>query len=465
MATVNSDNEHAAPTLSSDQIARTYYVIAGLYTLSASLIWGVNTIFLLRSGHLSLLEVFVANAIFTGSMAVFEVPTGIVADTRGRRFSFLCSVAVLLIGTLAYVAVPALGGRFVAFCVASVVLGLGYTFYSGAVEAWLVDALKASRSEDPIDRVLATGQIVSSAAMLIGAVAGGLLASASLAVPYLVRAGLLLVAFVVGYGAMHDVGFNVRPLPVRAVGAEMARIGRESIQFGWRTPRARLAILAGAAPAVFLEWGYHAWQPYFLQLMGSGAVWILGWIAAAIAVAMMLGNWLVERMTRYCGKRTTLLLGASVVYTASSIAVGLADSFAVAVTVYLVGMMSAGVFQPVRQAYLHQVVPSEQRATVLSLASLVSSSGSMIGQGGLGWIAARSSLAVGYVVGGAVTVLAIPPILAARRLGGVADLIMGKAGRYTMCATHALPDGVAVSAQRDVEVVAGTPIERGPQAA
>ena len=464
MTTSSSDAVEAAGG-SSSQIARTYYVIAGVYTLSASLIWGVNTIFLLRSGHLTLLEVFITNAVFTGSMAVFEVPTGIVADTRGRRFSFLCSVAVLLVGTLAYVGVPALGGRFVAFCVASVVLGLGYTFYSGAVEAWLVDALKASGDREPVDRVLARGQLVSSAAMLVGAVAGGLLASWSLAAPYLVRSALLLIAFVVGYVAMHDVGFVVRALPMRGVGAEMARIGRQSIRFGWNERRARLAILAGAAPAVFLEWGYHAWQPYFLQLVGSGAIWILGWIAAAIAVAMMLGNWLVERMTRFCGKRSTLLLGAGAVYAATAIGVGMTDSFALAVSLYLIGMMSSGVFQPVRQAYLHQVVPSEQRATVLSLASLVSSSGSMLGQGGLGWVAARTSLATGYVVGGALTVLTIPPVLAIRRLGGVADLILGKAGRYTACATLALPEGVAVSAQRDVEVVASTPIERGPQAA
>lgn len=288
--------------------------------------------------------------------------------------------------------------------------------------------------------------------MLIGSVAGGLLASTSLAAPYLVRSALLLVAFVVGYVAMHDVGFTVRELPLRIVGVEMARIGRESFQFGWRTSRARLAILAGAAPAVFLEWGYHAWQPYFLDLIGSGAIWLLGWIAAAISVAMMLGNWLCERMTLFCGKRSTLLLGAGAVYAASAIGVGLAHSFALAVALYLIGMICAGVFQPVRQAYMHQVVPSEQRATVLSLASLVSSTGSMLGQGGLGWVAARSSLATGYVVGGALTALAIPPVLAIRRLGGIADMIMGTAGRYTACATLALPEGVAVSAQRDVDV-------------
>ena len=75
-------SDFASPMSTFQQIA------GGLYTLSASLIWGINTMFLLRVGGLTLLEVFIANAVFTGSMALFEVPTGIVADTRGRRLSF-----------------------------------------------------------------------------------------------------------------------------------------------------------------------------------------------------------------------------------------------------------------------------------------------------------------------------------------------------------------------------------------
>src|SRR5688572_19280886 len=133
------------------QVERTYYAIAGVYTLSASLIWGVNTMFLLGAG-LSLMQAFLANAIFTGSMALFEVPTGIVADTKGRRVSFLLSVTLLIAGTLAYVAVGEWGGGMTGIVVASIVLGLGYTFYSGAVEAWLVDALQASGYDGPVDR-------------------------------------------------------------------------------------------------------------------------------------------------------------------------------------------------------------------------------------------------------------------------------------------------------------------------
>ena len=118
-----------------DRVARAYYLIAGIYTLSASLIWGINTLFLLHAG-LTLFQVFVANAVFTGSMAVFEVPTGVIADVKGRRLSFLLSVAVLFAGTVFYAAIPRFGGGLAWFSAASIVLGLGYTFYSGAVEAW-----------------------------------------------------------------------------------------------------------------------------------------------------------------------------------------------------------------------------------------------------------------------------------------------------------------------------------------
>jgi MFS family permease len=434
---------------SSRDIERTYYVIAGVYTLSASLIWGINTMFLLDSG-LTLMEAFLANAVFTGAWALFEVPTGLVADTRGRRLSFLLSVTLLTIGTLAYVAVAPLKLGLPGFIAASIILGLGYTFYSGAVEAWLVDALQATGYTAPVDRVLARGAMISSIAQLVGAVGGGVLGGIDLTVPYLVRSALLVAAFVIGYRAMHDIGFTVRALQWSEVPREMARVGRDSVQFGWREPHARLAMLAGAAPAIFLAWGYHAWQPYFIELLGYRAVWVLGAVAAAISIATAAGNWLVERLTRFCGHRTTILLGAAVVCTVSSIGVGFAPTFWIAVALYLVTMMATGVFQPVLQAYLHAVVSNERRATVLSLASLLGSVGSMGGQAGLGWIGAHRSLAAGYAIGGLTTVLAIPWLIGMRRLNGAPDRITGKAGRYAACEALAVPASAQGAAKREV---------------
>src|SRR5438309_8448425 len=83
-------------------IQRTYLVLLLGNTLAASLIWGINTIFLLDAG-LSNLEAFAANAFFTAGMVIFEVPTGVVADTAGRRLTYLLGTVTLAASTLLYV--------------------------------------------------------------------------------------------------------------------------------------------------------------------------------------------------------------------------------------------------------------------------------------------------------------------------------------------------------------------------
>ena len=165
------------------RVIGSYYAVAGLYTLSAAMIWGVNTLFLLDAG-LDIFGVFLANGAFTAGMVVFEIPTGVLADTRGRRVSFLLSVGILIFTTVAYVAVARSGGNLLAFVGASVVMGLGFTFYSGAVEPWLVDALRETGFAGRLDSVFARGAMVTGAAMLVGTVSGGLLGSVDLALRY-----------------------------------------------------------------------------------------------------------------------------------------------------------------------------------------------------------------------------------------------------------------------------------------
>src|SRR5262245_19672624 len=138
-------------------------------TLAASFIWGINTIFLLDAG-LSNLEAFAANAFFTAGMMLFEVPTGIVADTVGRRASYLLGTLTLTGSTLLYVLLWEIEAAFWAWAVASLLLGLGFTFFSGAVEAWLVDALTATGYTGQLETVFGRGQMVGGAAMLTGSV-------------------------------------------------------------------------------------------------------------------------------------------------------------------------------------------------------------------------------------------------------------------------------------------------------
>jgi len=160
---------------SSSRVRRTYYVLTAGNTLAASLIWGINTIFLLDAG-LTNLEAFAANAFYTAGMVIFEIPTGVVADTWGRRTSFLCGTLTLAMATALYVLLWQLHSPFVWWAIVSVLLGLGFTFFSGATEAWLVDALTATGFDGPLESVLSRGQVISGIALLVGSVGGGYLA-------------------------------------------------------------------------------------------------------------------------------------------------------------------------------------------------------------------------------------------------------------------------------------------------
>ena len=174
------------------RIQRTYYLLMLGATLANSAIWGINTIFLLDAG-LSNFEAFTANAFFTAGMVIFEVPTGIVADTVGRRFSYLVGTVTLTIATLLYVLLWQVEAAFWWWAIVSIMLGLGFTFFSGAVEAWLVDALAATGFDGELEAVLGRGQVATGIAMLVGSIGGGVLAAAfSLGVPFLVRAAALI---------------------------------------------------------------------------------------------------------------------------------------------------------------------------------------------------------------------------------------------------------------------------------
>ena len=186
--------------------------------------------------------------------------------------------------------------------------------------------------------------------------------------------------------------------------AEMRTIAQMSITYGWRERSVRLFIIASFIQGTFLAWGFCAWQPYFLELLGwEGATWMAGIIAALISLSTIAGNTVVEWFTRYCGRRTTLMLWAAGILTAAAVGVGLAGSFWLAVVLFLLVMAAMGAMGPVRQAYLHELTPSKQRATVISFDALVASAGSVGGQTGLGYLSQVRSIADGYVVGGLVT--------------------------------------------------------------
>ncbi len=403
-------------------VQRTYLVLTLFTTLSASFIWGINTLFLLDAG-LDNTQAFTVNSFFTVGQVLFEVPTGVVADTRGRQFSFLLGAATLLLSTLLYLVMWQVRTGLLGWAIASIMLGLGFTFFSGATEAWLVDALKATGFTGTLESVFARAQIVSGGAMLTGSVLGGVVAQATdLGVPYLLRAILLGVTLLIAFRFMHDIGFT--PSRGVSVRAEVGAVLRGSIDGGLRNPPVRWIMLS--APFTFGVgiFAFYALQPYLLQLYGDPTAYgVAGLAAAVVAGAQIVGGLVVTRVRRLFRRRTDALITATVATVVLLGLIGLANQFWMALVLVVAWALIFAIEGPLRQAFLNGVIASEQRATVLSFDNLMGSAGGVFSQPALGRVADLNGYGASYLVSAGLQAMALPFILLARRESAASDPI------------------------------------------
>jgi MFS family permease len=403
-------------------IQRTYLQLMLGNTLAASLIWGINTIFLLDAG-LSNLEAFAANAFFTAGMVLFEVPTGIVADTMGRRMSYLLGTLTLTASTLLYVLLWQVEAGFWLWAIVSLLLGLGFTFFSGAVEAWLVDALSATGFDGDLETVFGRGQIVSGAAMLSGSVAGGFIAQqVSLGMPFVLRGVILMGMFAFAFKVMHDVGFTPerggRPL------AEMRKVATASIDFGWRVPAVKWLMVESLFTGGVGIYAFYALQPYLLELYGDPQAYqVAGLAAAIVAGAQILGGLAAPRIRRQFQRRTSALLGIASVGVLTLALIGVVKSFWGVIGLTVVWALLFAASMPIRQTYINGMIPSRQRATILSFDSLMDSSGGVWAQPVLGRAADVWGYGPSYVMGAGISALALPFLALSRRQNNPADTV------------------------------------------
>jgi MFS family permease len=410
------------PAPTARTIQRTYLALTTVTTLATSFIWGINTLFLLDAG-LSNTEAFAANAFYAIGQVIFEVPTGVVADTRGRRFSYMLGAATLLASTVLYLVMWQVHAPFVGWALASALLGLGFTFFSGATEAWLVDALGATGFSGQLETVFGRAQTASGAAMLIGSVLGGVVAQATnLGVPYILRAAMLGVTLVIAFRFMHDVGFTPRQGadPV----TEVRAVIRGSMEAGWRNPPVRALMLAAPFSSGVGFFAFYASQPYLLQLYGDpNAYSVAGLAAALFAGAQIAGGLLVPYARRLFRRRTDAVLLAAVATVGIFAVIGFTTSFVVALVLLAAWSMLFAIEGPLRQAFINGIIPSEQRATVLSFDSFMGSIGGAVAQPGLGRVSDVYGYGPAYVVAGVIQAFAIPFVILARRQRAASDPI------------------------------------------
>lgn len=185
-----------------------------------------------------------------------------------------------------------------------------------------------------------------------------------------------------------------------------------AVEGGLRTPPVRWLMIAGAFTAGTGIYVFYALQPFLLQLYGRPDAYSVAGLAAA---AQITGGLLARWTPRLFHRRTSVLIVAFAVGALVLLGLGLVDSLAAALILVAVWSLVSAIATPVRQAFLNGLIPSAQRAAVLSFDSLMGSAGGVVTQPALGRVADLSGYPASYVVSAAIQAVAVPFAVLARR--------------------------------------------------
>jgi MFS transporter, DHA3 family, tetracycline resistance protein len=375
-----------------------WYVDAAVDSFLSSLIFTVTAVYFVTELEMSPLQLVLVGTVMELTVFVFEVPTGIVADTYSRRLSVV--VGYVIMG-LAFVLV---GGIEAVWAVLAgwAIWGFGYTFTSGAFDAWLADEVGPER----VTPVYLRGAQLGRAAAVLGIVSAVGLGLIDLRLP-IVLGGIGIVLLGVFFAvAMPETGFRPLPREERGSFAQMTHTGRT----GARLVRARpalLAILGIAAFAGMWSESYdRLWQAHVIRDVGlpgdlEPVVWfgifgIVG-LLLAIAVAAPLGRRLADvpraQLARTLFRLDLALLVSSLVFAlAGSLWLAMLGSYSLFLARNLAG--------PIFSAWLNRSIEeSSVRATVISITNQADAVGQWTGGPALGAVGnifgIRAALAAG----------------------------------------------------------------------
>lgn len=194
---------------------------------------------------------------------------------------------------------------------------------------------------------------------------------------------MLLLTFLIAFVFMRDEGFT--PKGSSSFLNEMRSIFKSSLKYGIGNPPVRWLMLSAPFAGGIGILAFYAMQPYLLKLYGGSKSYAIAGIAAAIvAGAQIIGGVIVPYAGKIFHRRTTLLLVGSASSAVALALMGMVPIFWVVLVLLVVWSIVFAAAGPIRQSYINGLIPSEQRATVLSSDNLLSSSRGVVFQPALG---------------------------------------------------------------------------------
>lgn len=370
---------------------RIYLIIAGVGSLISHMIFTGLTVYYIQMVGMNPLQLVLVGTVLEGTVLLFEVPTGVLADTYSRKLSVVIGVA--LVG-ICYV-IQGLVPIFAIIIGAEIVRGIGETFFSGAESAWIADEIGEERMGPAYLRSSQMGRLGSFAGVAIGTA----LAAIHLPLPILLGGILQIGLSLFLLFTMPETGFQPTP---HASGEPPWRTMRRTAQEGISIVRGRpvvwMLFLVGIVFGAFSEGVDRLGDAHFLTTFTLPAwpdvpsvVWIGlinagGMILCIGVVELLIRRWHVEG-TRRLGP---LLLANSAALILAVIAFGLAPTFGVAVAAaWLIGIFRSLQY-PVATTWLNQHLPSRVRATVLSMTGQADALGQVAGGPIVGLVGLRS---------------------------------------------------------------------------
>ncbi|HEY1011365.1 MAG TPA: MFS transporter, partial [Herpetosiphonaceae bacterium] len=369
---------------------RTYVLLRGLLALFNTTIFSIAPLFRISAIGMSPLELVAVGTLLEASIFVCEIPTGVVADTYSRRLSVIIGVALIGLASVIEGALASLAGTFIA----QAVWGVGYTFTSGATEAWIVDELGEAGAAPALLRGAQAEQI----GVLAGIPCGMLLASGALWLPLVVGgAGTALLAALLA-AVMPERGFRPTPQAERSTwrqladtfGAGAGVVRRSSLLL---TILALTAIAGASSEGFDRLWPYHLTATIGLPAWGglSPVIWFGLLNGAAAVLSMIATRMIAGRFDETRQRRVArALLGIDLLLIAALALFALAGNFAVAALGFLAVTLLRRISGPLRSVWINQHIPSGVRATVLSMNSQFDALGQIGGGPVLGFIGNRS---------------------------------------------------------------------------
>jgi MFS transporter, DHA3 family, tetracycline resistance protein len=401
--------------------AATLYYAAELWlSFAFAVAFTVSAVYFVTEVGMSPLELVLVGTVMEATIFLFEIPTGVVADTYSRRLSLVAGWAVIGCGLVLAGSVAAVWAVLAGWAI----WGFGYTFTSGAYQAWITDEVGVER----VGRVFARGEQLGYVGALLGVGVSVAIASADLGAA--VVAGGVLTAGFAAFAAltMPETGFRRTP-PEEREGT--FRDLRRTALTGGRYVRAQPLLLlilgitffAGASTESF-DRLQDAHLIRDVGLPGLGSLDPVVWFGIISAVTMLVGlaasQVLVRRFERVGQEGLArLLFGITCVQVLAVAVFALAGSFALALAGLWLYRLTRSLISPVEQTWLNQnITDSRVRATVISIAGQSDAIGQVAGGPALGGVGNLFGIRAALLAGGALLAPALGLYARAIRHGG-----------------------------------------------